>query len=245
MVNNINNTESLPSPNNFIDKISQKEALRLMIESHFEAITIVKEVLPEIEKIVDEIFSHLSKSNLGRIIYIGAGTSGRIAVQDGVELFPTFSWPKERLKYIIAGGDLALTNSIENAEDDKVEAIKQVSLIKINRYDVVIALAASSNTPFTCQAALSSKKNGALVIGIGNNKDGDLQKNSCVALTLNTGSEVLAGSTRLKAGTAQKVCLNVISTMLMTKFGRVKNGQMKYLVPSNKKLKKRKINQKI
>ena len=176
----------------------------------------------------------------GKIIYAGAGTSIRIAVQDGVELYPTFGWPTKRLGFIIAGGKQALTKSVENAEDDIIDAKKQFMNLDVTKKDIIICLAASGNTPFSCKVAEIANDKGVFTIGISNNPRGKLLNHTKFKLILDTGSEVVAGSTRLKAGSAQKICLNMISTLLMIKLGRVKNGQMSHLVATNAKLRDRK-----
>ena len=177
-----------------------------------------------------------------RIIYAGAGTSGRIGLQDGVELFPTFNWPRDRLDYIIAGGNQAILSAIENAEDDVVSAKEIIRKKVINNTDIIIGIAASGNTPFTCKVLEEAFKKDALTIAISNNPDGKILKFGKINIVLDTKEEVIAGSTRLKAGTAQKICLNTISTMVMVNMGKVKNGMMSNMVPTNEKLRKRKIN---
>ncbi|MDC1209562.1 N-acetylmuramic acid 6-phosphate etherase, partial [Pseudomonadota bacterium] len=172
---------------------------------------------------------------------VGAGTSGRIGIQDGVELYPTFNWPKDRLDYIIAGGVSAILNAVENAEDSILSAKDAVITKLINYTDVVIGLAASGNTPFTCKVLEEANNKKALTIAISNNPKGKILKFGDIKIVLNTKEEVIAGSTRLKAGTAQKICLNIISSMVMIKMGRVKNGFMNNMVPTNEKLRKRKI----
>jgi N-acetylmuramic acid 6-phosphate etherase len=233
-------TESLPQGRLSVDKMKTLDALKTMLRSQSETIEIVEKNLEKIEEIVELIFLKLKESKFGRIIYVGAGTSARIAVQDGVELFPTFGWPKTRVEFLIAGSLNALTQSIEGAEDDEIQAEKDVleKLIKSN--DVVIGVAASSNTPYTVSVIKKCQSLGALTVGIGNNINGKLQYFAEHSITLNTGPEIIAGSTRLKAGTAQKICLNLISSMVMVKMGFVKNGLMINLVPNNKKLLKRK-----
>ncbi|MDC1194778.1 N-acetylmuramic acid 6-phosphate etherase, partial [Pseudomonadota bacterium] len=201
----------------------------------------VKKASKSIEFSTNKIYEHLMLSSKGRLIYVGAGTSGRIGVQDGVELFPTFNWPKNRLDYILAGGNRAVKNAVENAEDNVIEAEKAVIKKLINSQDVVIALAASGNTPFTCKVLEEANKKGALTIAISNNPKGKLLKFGKCKIILDTKEELISGSTRLKAGTAQKICLNVISSMVMVKMGRVKNGIMCHMVPTNKKLRERKI----
>ena len=145
------------------------------------------------------------------------------------------------MDYIIAGGKSALLSSVENAEDDVPQAINAVHSKSINSHDVIIGLAASGNTPFTCKVLEESYKKGALTIAISNNPNGNLLKFARCKIILDTQEELISGSTRLKAGTAQKICLNIISSMVMVKMGRVKNGMMNYLLPTNKKLRDRKL----
>ncbi len=233
-------TEKLLPLEKQIDEMEILDAISLMIRNNIEGIQVLESSKKEICIAVDCIYKKLSETSTGRLIYVGAGTSGRIGVQDGSELHPTFNWPLSRFDYVIAGGFEALTKSIEKAEDDIIEAKKIFELKKISSKDVVIGLSASSITPFTSEFIKLSKKKGALTIGIGNNVDGELQKLSNISLTLNTGREVIAGSTRLKAGTSQKVCLNIISSLVMVRFNKVKKGLMIELVENNEKLKKRK-----
>ena len=241
MCKNIPQTEQNYKKSKPIDQLSSAEAISLMIKEHRGASLSVHKAKESIEIAIEKIYKHLILNPKGRLIYVGAGTSGRIGVQDGVELFPTFSWPKSRLDYIIAGGDKAFFNAVENAEDDVLEARKNTLEKSINSEDVIIGLAASGNTPFTCKVLEEANKKGALTIAISNNIKGEILKFGQCQITLNTKEEVISGSTRLKAGTAQKICLNIISSMVMTKMGRVKNGIMSHMVPTNKKLKQRKL----
>lgn len=235
------NTEEQPPKSMWIDKMSTYNALKVMLDNQAEAINAINLALNDIEKAVNAIFKRLHKYPDSRIIYVGAGTSARIGVQDGTELFPTFGWPKNRVDYIIAGGFKSLTEPIENAEDNIEDGKRQVKKLNITSIDVVIALAASGTTPFTVGVINEVNKINALTIGIGNNEKTKLQKVANYGITLNTGFEILAGSTRLKAGTSQKICLNLISTLCMSKLNRMKNGIMSNLVATNKKLRKRKI----
>ena len=173
------------------------------------------------------------------MVYCGAGTSGRIAVQDAVELYPTFGWPRNRIEFILAGGVKSLQKSIENAEDDIIEARKNFLEKKIKQNDVVICLAASGNTKYTNEILKECLKNKIMSIAVSNNPNGVILNNSNFKIILDTQQEVVAGSTRLKAGTAQKICLNIISTLVMAKLGNVKNGMMINMIPTNNKLKKR------
>lgn len=240
MVKKVSPTEKPSLSHMSIDKISLTEALNIMIESQKESITAVKNSIPKLNEIIDKIYLHLSSFKKGRLIYVGAGTSGRIAVQDGAELYPTFGWPRDKFDFIIAGDEPAMIRSIEGAEDNVKNAKKIVFEKNISSPDVIIALSASGNTPFTYTVVKESKFLGALTISLVNNPYAKMLEYSDFDVILDTGSEVVTGSTRLKAGTAQKVCLNIISTMLMVKMGKVFDGEMINMVATNKKLIKRK-----
>jgi len=234
-------TEKLDSRKISIDQMNDYEALSSMLESHSESYMAVRGGLKNIEEAVSEVYFHLKKSDIGRLIYCGAGTSARIGVQDGAELFPTFGWPKHRVGFLIAGGKSSLFEATEGAEDNTKNVLRgTIDRVKITKHDVLIAIAASGNTPFTCAAVKDAKKLGALTLGISNNENGILFRYSNLKVFLDTGPEIVAGSTRLKAGTSQKICLNLISTLLMCKMGRVKNGYMSHMVPTNQKLRLRK-----
>ena len=242
MSKNIPKTELLYQKSKPIDHLSLFDGISLMINEQKDAALKVKRSIKSIEHAIEAIYKHLTLNPKGRLIYAGAGTSARIGVQDGVELFPTFNWPQVRLDFIIAGGVNALLKAIENAEDDKYSAEKIVENKLICHEDVVIGITASGNTPFTCQVLEKAKNMSALTIAISNNSNGKILKYGDHKIILDTKAEVIAGSTRLKAGTAQKICLNVISSMVMIKMGRVKNGMMNEMVPTNEKLRLRKKN---
>ena len=241
MDNIIPKTELLYQKSKPIDQLNIFNGINLLVDEQKKAAMEVKKASRSIECAIIKIFNHLSSHKEGRLIYVGAGTSGRIGIQDGVELYPTFNWPKDRLDYIIAGGTTAILNAVENAEDSIVLAKNAVTKKLINYNDVVIGLAASGNTPFTCKVLEEAKIKKALIIAISNNPKGKILKFGDIKIVLDTKEEVIAGSTRLKAGTAQKICLNTISSMVMIKMGRVKNGLMNHMVPTNEKLRKRKI----
>ena len=241
MTNHISKTELLYKKSKPIDHLSVGKGIALMVKEQKDAAMAVKNVTVSLEVAINQIYERLMLHNKGRLIYAGAGTSGRIGVQDGVELLPTFNWPDSRLDYIIAGGNKAILKAVENAEDDVLAAKQAVSKKFINSNDVVIGLAASGNTPFTCKVLEEADKKGALTIAISNNPNGDILKFGQVQIILDTKEEVISGSTRLKAGTAQKICLNIISSMVMIKMGRVKNGIMSHMVPTNDKLRNRKL----
>ena len=232
-------TEDQAPKNLWIDKMSPKEALIAMLNNQSGVIKAIEDDIDSILNASNAMYEKLVNNINSRIIYVGAGTSARIAVQDGVELFPTFSWPQTRVDYIIAGDLKALTNAIEGAEDNIIFAQEMFENKKVSSKDVIIGLTASGNTPFTIALIDMANKVGATTIGIGNNLNGKIKDISKFPITLDTGYELVAGSTRLKAGTAQKICLNLLSTLCMSRFGGVKNGLMINLQPSNAKLKNR------
>ena len=240
MDQSISKTECVFQKSKPIDKLNVFDGITLMVEEQKKAALEVKKVSKSIELAINKIYEHLTLNPVGRLIYVGAGTSGRIGVQDGVELFPTFHWPKKRLDFIIAGGSQALLNAVENAEDNTSSAEHIVMQKVISKEDVIIGLAASGNTPFTCRVLKKAKASQALTLAISNNPKGKILNCCDLKIILNTKEEVIAGSTRLKAGTAQKICLNIISSMVMIKMGRVKNGVMNEMVPTNEKLRLRK-----
>lgn len=241
MSQNTPKTELLFTKSKPIDHLSLLEGINLMTEEQKNAALEVKKVAKSIEFSINKIYEHLKFNPKGRLVYVGAGSSGRIGTQDGVELFPTFNWPKNRLDYIIAGGKNAILDAIENAEDNTLEAKEAVNKKFINTEDVVIGLAASGNTPFTCKVLEEAKRKGALTVAISNNPKGKLLKFGKCKIILDTKEELISGSTRLKAGTAQKICLNIISSLVMIKMGRIIDGKMSHMVPTNHKLRKRKL----
>ncbi len=241
MPQNISKTELIYKKSKPIDHLSISDGIILMVNEQKKAAIEVRKASKSIEFAINQIYEHLELNTKGRLIYVGAGTSGRVGVQDGVELFPTFDWPKNRFDYIIAGGKRAILNAVENAEDNILKAKEAILKKFINAQDVVIGLAASGNTPFTCKVLEESSKKGAMTIAISNNSKGEILKFGKVQIILDTKEEVISGSTRLKAGTAQKICLNIISSMVMIKMGRVQNGIMSHMVPTNNKLRQRKL----
>src|SRR6476620_9777598 len=182
-----------------IDVWDPSDILDAIIEGQFAAVAAVRAVRPAIARAASAIEARLRDS--GRLIYAGAGTSGRLAVQDGAELIPTFDWPKERLLLLMAGGKDALLRSAENAEDEIGQAIQAIQQTAIGAPDVVIAVAASGTTPFTLTCLREAKSRGAFTIGIANNRDTPILIEADCAIWLDTGPEPVAGSTRMKAAT--------------------------------------------
>jgi N-acetylmuramic acid 6-phosphate etherase len=175
----------------------------------------------------------------GRLVYSGAGTSGRLAVQDGAELMPTFGWPAERLLLLMAGGQDALLQAVEGAEDEVAKSARLVRQHRIGRKDALIAVAASGTTPFTLACLREAKAHGALTIGIANNPNTPLLEEADHPIRLDTGAEPIAGSTRMKAGTAQRVALTMLSSLVMIRLGRVYEGLMVDVQATNRKLVRR------
>ena len=220
-----------------MDVWSTGEQVAALHESQLTAVAALTPVLPAIGRAVDEAAARLRRG--GRLIYVGAGTSARIGVQDGAELLPTFNWPARQVAFVIAGGEQALLRAVENAEDSAEAGMRRIEELNVGRDDVVIGLAASGTTPFTVAALNAARARGALTIGIANNA-GTLLLQSCDhPIPIETGPEAIAGSTRLKAGTAQKVALNLISTAVMLRLNRVYRGMMVDMRPTNHKLRQR------
>ncbi|MGA7425542.1 MAG: N-acetylmuramic acid 6-phosphate etherase [Rhodoplanes sp.] len=220
-----------------IDLWDPGEILDAMIEAQFAAVAATRAARPSLERAARALETRIRYR--GRLVYAGAGTSGRLAVQDGAELMPTFSWPEERLLLLMAGGSEALLRSVEGAEDEVSRAERLIREHVIDCKDALIAVAASGTTPFTLACLREAKRRGALTIGIANNAGTPLLEESDHPIWLDTGAEPIAGSTRLKAGTAQKIALNLLSTLLMILLGRVYQGLMIDVQAVNEKLVRR------
>lgn len=220
-----------------IDLWSTESAIAAMVEGQLSAVAAVQTQMRAMALAGDAAAARLSRG--GRLVYVGAGTSGRVAMQDGVELTPTFDWPGERLVFLMAGGAGALTESAEGAEDDAAAGRAGIAAAAVGPLDVVIGVAASGRTPYTVAAVGAARTAGALTLGVANNPGSALLTASEHPILLETGSEVIAGSTRMKAGTAQKVALNILSTAMMLRIGRVHEGLMVNMRISNEKLLKR------
>ncbi|KWV94028.1 N-acetylmuramic acid 6-phosphate etherase [Erythrobacter sp. AP23] len=210
-----------------------------MLEGQVEAARTTLALAPLIERAGAESAERLRGG--GRIVLVGAGTSGRIAVQDGVELAPTYGWPIDRMVFLLAGGRGALMESAEAAEDDAGLAEEEIARHAIAPNDVVIGVAASGSTPYTCAAIKRARAAGALTIGIANRAGTPLLELAEIALCAETGAEFVAGSTRMKAGTAQKIVLNTLSTAIMIALGRTHDGLMTHMSVSNEKLRRRAV----
>lgn len=233
-------TETISSRYADLDLWPTEEAVSAMFEGQLAAAAAVQSQLAAIARAADEAAERL-KDPAGRLIYVGAGTSGRIAVQDGVELGPTFGWPGERVLFHLAGGTDALMSSVEGAEDDAPEGERAMRASAPTSADIVLGVAASGSTPFTVAAVRAGAEAGALTIGIAGNRRAPLLRAASHPILLETGAEAIAGSTRMKAGTAQKIALNLFSTAVMLRLGRVYGGLMVSMRPTNAKLRSRAI----
>jgi N-acetylmuramic acid 6-phosphate etherase len=227
-----------PSPRySAIDRWAPAEILDAMIEGQFAAVAAVHAARPALERAALAIEERLRGG--GRLVYAGAGTSGRLAVQDGAELMPTFGWPTERLVLLMAGGRDALVGAVEGAEDQAEEAASLVRRHRIDDKDVLIAVAASGTTPFTAGCLREASARFALTIGIANNPNTPILDEAEHPIWLDTGAEPIAGSTRMKAGTAQRVALTLLSSLVMIRLGHVYEGLMVDVQASNNKLVRR------
>ncbi|AJP71119.1 N-acetylmuramic acid 6-phosphate etherase [Sphingomonas hengshuiensis] len=209
-------------------------AVEAMLEGQMAAVAAIQSQTQAIGLAAEAAAARLE--DCGRLIFVGAGTSGRLAVQDGTELHPTYGWPMERMVFLMAGGSDALSEAQEGAEDDADAGRADIVAAGAGPNDVVIGVAASGRTPYTLAAIEQARRAGALTVGIANNAGSALLDASEYPLCAVTGGEIVAGSTRMKAGTAQKAMLNLLSTAIMIRLGRVYEGRMVAMRISNAKL---------
>lgn len=221
-----------------LDTWPDLDVLSAFWEGQMSAVAAVRAALPQIAAAVPAIV-HRLREDESRVIYAGAGSSGLLAMQDGMELTPTFGWPLDRLDFLMAGGDAARLKPQGVSEDDVSSAQKDVAETGLRRTDVVIAVAASGTTPYTVEVARLAREAGALVVSIANNPDVPLLDLADYPIAVETGPEVVAGSTRLGAGTAQKAVLGMLSSTVMTRLGHVVDGLMVSMIADNEKLHKR------
>lgn len=223
-----------PSNHDHLEQLDTVSILSKMNEEDRTVADAVALVIPEITKLVDALAERFERG--GRLFYIGAGTSGRLGILDASEIPPTFGMPHTRVIGLIAGGDGAIRKSVEHAEDDTEQAWKDMMEHDMNANDVVVGIAASGTTPYVLGGIRDAKDNGLLTAGITNNPGSPLAESADIAIAVNVGPEFVTGSTRMKSGTSQKLVLNMISTALMIKIGRVKGNKMVNMQLSNNKL---------
>ncbi len=232
-------TEQVDAKFQMLDVMTVSELLQAMNESDSEVPKAVNLVLPKIEKAIDGVVDRMLQD--GRLIYLGAGTSGRLGVLDAAECGPTFSVSTDQVVAYIAGGDSALRSPAEGAEDKPELGAADMRSANVSQLDVVVGIAASGRTPYVMGGLSYAKSVGALTIAITCNPNSEAGKISDHALDVDSGPELLAGSTRLKSGTAQKMVLNMISTISMVRLGKTFGNLMVDLQISNEKLQDRAV----
>ena len=217
-----------------LDQYPTTELINALVDDQQHAVQAVRAAAPRIAAAVTAALLRIEAG--GRLIYVGAGTSGRLGLLDSVELYPTFSWPHERALALLAGGKEAMFVAVEGAEDDLHQGVADLAATHPTPNDVVLLLAASGATPYVLGALRAARAAGALTIGFANNVDAPVANEADIGVTLDTGSEIISGSTRLKAGTSQKIALNTFSSALMVRLNKVYGNLMVDLKPTNAKL---------
>ena len=233
-------TEQVNDRSKDIETQSISEILRYMNDENRKITDAIEQCIPEIEKVTAGVVQAFEKG--GRLIYLGAGTSGRLGVLDASECPPTFGVSPEMVVGIIAGGDYALRNAIEGAEDDETLAEKQLRDLDLVKEDIVIGISASGRTPYVAAGLVYANEVGCFTGAISNSPNALISNIASVGIEAITGPEVVTGSTRMKAGTAQKIILNMITTTAMIQVGKIFKGYMVDVQPTNLKLKQRATN---
>lgn len=220
-----------------LDELPVSEVLALMNDADATVAGVVRQALPQVEQAIKHVTESLAHG--GRLVYVGAGTSGRLALLDAAECPPTFSTDPRQVVALLAGGDAAFTKAIEGAEDDTDLAGRDLAAIEVGPQDTVVGLSASGRTPYVVAALDHAHSVGAATVSISCNERAEASRHADVAIELPTGPEVLTGSTRLKAGTAQKLVCNMITTATMVRLGKVFRNLMVDMTPTNGKLQDR------
>lgn len=232
-------TESRNPATTHIDRADTATMLRLIQDGNRRSVEAVEEALGEIAKAVDAVSDAIGKG--GRLIYLGAGTSGRLAVLDAAECPPTYGTDPDTVVALIAGGPSALVHASENAEDSAENGRRDVLALGPGPNDVVMGVSASGNAPYVAEGLRAARERGSKTVSLSSNRDCAIAKVADIAIVTETGAEVVAGSTRMKAGNAQKMVLNMITTCAMIKTGKVYENIMINLRPTNAKLRRRMI----
>jgi N-acetylmuramic acid 6-phosphate etherase len=217
-----------------LDKMSVNEILQSINNEDKTVPNAVEKAIPQIEALVNQIVPRMKEG--GRLFYIGAGTSGRLGVVDASECPPTFGVPFDMVVGLIAGGDGAIRKAVENAEDDIEQAWQDLMAYDVNELDTVVGIAASGRTPYVIGGLRKARENGLLTGAISCNRNSEISQEAQYPIEAIPGAEFVTGSTRMKAGTAQKLILNMISTSIMIQLGRVQGNKMVDMQLSNKKL---------
>lgn len=232
-------TETPSSNHTELDLYPTPDLISALVEDQLDAVNALRGAAGALAQAVEATVPRMQEG--GRLIYVGAGTSGRLGVLDSVELYPTFSWPRERAVALLAGGPSAMFVAVEGAEDDFSQGSLDLEAVHIGPKDVVLLLAASGATPYVMGALAAARAAGALTIGFANNVDAPVTQQAHIGVLLDTGNEVISGSTRLKAGSAQKMALNTFSSALMVRLNKVYGNLMVDLKATNAKLVRRAV----
>jgi N-acetylmuramic acid 6-phosphate etherase len=220
-----------------LDRLSTQGILRLMNREDRKVAAAVGREIPSIARAVDAIVASIKKG--GRLLYVGAGTSGRLAILDASECPPTYGVSRNIVQAVIAGGKKAVTGAVEGAEDSAANAVRELRARKVTRDDVVVGIAASGTTPFVLSALAFARKRGATTVAVTSNRKAPIARDAQIVIAAEVGPEVVTGSTRLKAGTSQKLVLNMLSTAAMVRLGHVYENLMIDMVLTNHKLRQR------
>lgn len=232
-------TEQVNDQSKELDMLSPLEAAKLMNRMDRQAAEAVEQALPQIAEAVEKIADRIRAG--GRLIYIGAGTSGRLGVLDASECPPTFGTDEGLVVGLIAGGDYALRHAVERAEDKPELAVEALKEIGFNEKDALVGISASGYAPYCVGGLDYARSLGALTIGLSCNRDAIQSRHAEIAIEMPTGAEILSGSTRLRAGTATKMALNMLTTLTMVRLGKVYGNLMVDMRPTNQKLKDRAV----
>ena len=235
----LNPTESSNTRHADLDLYPIAQLVDTLVDDQLDAVNAVRASRRALTQAVTAAVPRIAAG--GRLVYVGAGTSGRLGLLDSVELYPTFSWPRERALSVMAGGLAAVMEAAEGAEDNEAQGAADLMAHAPTPNDVVLAIAASGRTPYVLGALRKARAAGALTIGIANNPGSAVAGEAEIGITLDTGPEVISGSTRLKAGTSQKIALNSFSSALMVRLHKVYGNLMVDLRPTNAKLVQRAI----
>ncbi len=222
-----------------IDRMSTAEMVRVIQDENINAAMSIEKALGSIEKAIDAIAERMKKG--GRLFYVGCGTSGRLGVLDASECPPTYGVPSDLVVGMIAGGDGAIRKAVEGAEDNYEAGCRDISLYNITGLDSVIGISVAGGAQYVLGTFAKAREAGALLISLSSNEDTPIERAADIGIITDTGAEVITGSTRMKAGSAHKMVLNMISTAVMVKLGHVYENMMINLRPSNQKLRDRMI----
>ncbi len=240
MTTTISNTETPNVKFDALEQFGTLDLVRAFVDDQHNAVAAVQAAASDIARAIEAAVPRIRAG--GRIVYAGAGTSGRLGLLDSVELNPTFSWPDNRAVALLAGGADALYRAVEGAEDSREMGAADMARVNVAAHDVVLLLAASGSTPYVIGATEAARTRGALTIGVANNPSSVVVAGAEFGITLDTGPEVISGSTRLKAGTAQKIFLNTFSSCVMVRLNKVYGNLMVDVRATNAKLIQRCVN---